>query len=85
VLCAWPGDMRTLANGTKRHRSGIWNLLRANIDTKDKPIQIYVRGSCEKHIQYGPAEVVSGLYVDLQHVADTGQKSDRQKVAMRPK
>ena len=24
------------------------------------------------------------VYVELQHVTDTGQKSDRQKVAMRP-
>jgi hypothetical protein len=31
-----------------------------------------------------PRRSVSGLYVELQHVADTGQKSDRQKIAMRP-
>ena len=54
-----------------------------NTYTKDKLFQIYPRGSCLKRIQYGPVEVVSGLYVDLQHVADTGQKSDRQKNAMR--
>jgi hypothetical protein len=29
-------------------------------------------------------ERVSGLYVELQHVADVGQESDRQKVALRP-
>ena len=46
--------------------------------------QIYPQGPCLKHIQYGPADVVSGLYVNLKHVADTGQKSDRQKIAMRP-
>ena len=52
--------------------------------TKGKLIQIYSRCSCWKHIRSGTPEGVSGLYVKLQHVADMGQKSDRQKVAMRP-
>jgi hypothetical protein len=42
----------------------------------------------KKHIRSGTPEgvsgMVSGLYVKLQHVADMGQKSDRQKVAMWP-
>jgi hypothetical protein len=37
-----------------------------------------------KTTRYGPAEGISGLYVELKHVLDMGQKSDRQKVAMRP-
>jgi hypothetical protein len=38
----------------------------------------------KKHIRSGTLEGVSGLYVKLKHVADMGQKSDRQKVAILP-
>ena len=61
-----------------------WITRPGSSNTKDKPIQISPPPLVQYHIRYCPAEAVSGLYVELQHVTDTGQKSDRQKVAMRP-
>jgi hypothetical protein len=57
--------------------------------TKDNMIQFYpgvlVKNTSSLGTPQGVSGLyVSGLYVELQHVADMGQKSDRQKVAMRP-
>jgi hypothetical protein len=74
LVCGVPTYHRILNRGSHSSRSS----------TKDKCIQIYPQCSCEKHTCYRPAEGVPWLYVKLQQVADLGQKSDRQKVAMRP-